>query len=54
MSEFLEKVLEYSDGNPGAILALIEMASYPKYRSDEHIKIIPLYIDFRMNCKFAR
>lgn len=47
--EFLEKVLEFSDGNPGAILAMLEMAGYPKYRSDEHIKITPLYIDFRMN-----
>jgi hypothetical protein len=48
MSEFLDKVLEFSDGNPGAIGAMIEMANYPKYRSDEHIKITPLYIDFRM------
>jgi hypothetical protein len=49
MPEFLQKVLEFSDGNPGAILAMLEMASYPKYRSDEHIKITPLYIDFRMS-----
>jgi AAA+ ATPase superfamily predicted ATPase len=49
MSEFLDKVLEFSGGNPGAIVALIQMATYPKYRSDEHIKIAPLYIDFRMN-----
>jgi DNA polymerase III delta prime subunit len=49
MSEFLDKVLEFSGGNPGAIVALIDMATYPKYRSAEHIKITPLYIDFRMN-----
>jgi hypothetical protein len=49
MREFVQKVLEFSEGNPGAILAMLEMASYPKYRSDEHIKITPLYIDFRMN-----
>jgi len=49
LSEFLDKVLEFSGGNPGAILALIHMATYPQYRSDEHIKITPLYIDFRMN-----
>lgn len=54
LGEFLEKVLEFSDGNPGAIAALIEMANYPKYRSDEHIKVIPLYIDFRMNWNVAR
>jgi hypothetical protein len=53
LGEFLEKVLEFSDGNPGAILALIEMANYPKYRSDEHIKVTPLYIDFRMNWNVA-
>lgn len=49
ISEFIEKVLEFSGGNPGAIIALVNMATYPKYRSAEHIKISPLYIDFRMN-----
>jgi hypothetical protein len=48
LGEFLEKVLQYSEGNPGAILAMIQMASEPKYRSAEHIKIAPLYIDFRL------
>jgi hypothetical protein len=46
---FLAKVLELSEGNPGAILSMLQMAKYPKYRTDEHIKITPLYIDFRMN-----
>lgn len=54
ISEFLDKILEFSGGNPGAILALIDMAKYPKYRSDEHIKISPLYIDFRINGGAAR
>jgi hypothetical protein len=49
MNEFLDKILEFSAGNPGAIVALVETAKNPKYRSDEHIKIAPLYIDFRMN-----
>jgi hypothetical protein len=49
LSEFVDKVLEFSAGNPGMIIALVDMATYPKYRSDEHIKISPLYIDFRMN-----
>ncbi len=49
MNEFLEKILEFSDGNPGVIVALVETAKHPKYRSDEHIMITPLYIDFRMN-----
>jgi Cdc6-like AAA superfamily ATPase len=54
ISEFLEKVLEFSGGNPGAIIAMIDMATCPKYRSEEHIKISPLYIDFRMNGGVAR
>jgi len=49
IKEFLGKVLELSQGNPGAILSMLQMAKRPKYRIDEHIKISPLYIDFRMN-----
>ena len=49
IKEFLAKVLELTEGNPGAILSMLEMAKYSKYRTDEHIKITPLYIDFRMN-----
>ena len=54
ISEFLDKVLEFSGGNPGAIIALIDMATFSKYRSEEHIKISPLYIDFRMQGGVAR
>jgi DNA polymerase III delta prime subunit len=54
ISEFLDKVLEFSGGNPGTIISLIDMATYSKYRSEEHIKITPLYIDFRMNGNVAR
>jgi hypothetical protein len=28
---------------------MLQMAKSSKYRTDEHIKITPLYIDFRMN-----
>lgn len=52
-AEFLERVLEFSQGNPGAILSMLEMARHPKYRSAEHIKITPLYLDFRLNWKPA-
>ncbi|MBZ5647762.1 MAG: AAA family ATPase [Acidobacteriia bacterium] len=48
MAEFLERLVELSQGNPGAILALIEMARDPRYRSAERIKVTPLYIDFRL------
>jgi AAA+ ATPase superfamily predicted ATPase len=47
--EFREKVLELGKGNPRASIYMLQMAKYPKYRTDEHIKITPLYIDFRMN-----
>jgi hypothetical protein len=53
MDEFLDKIVEFSDGNPGTIVALVETAKHPKYRSDEHIKITPLYIDFRINFSSA-
>jgi len=53
MGEFLDRVLEFSQGNPGAILSMLEMAKHPKYRSAEHIKITPLYLDFRLNWKPA-
>jgi hypothetical protein len=49
IEEFLGKVLELSQGNPGAILSMLQMAKYPKYRTDAHIKISPLYIDFRLH-----
>jgi AAA+ ATPase superfamily predicted ATPase len=49
INEFIGKVLDLTEGNPGAIVAMLQMAAYPRYRSDEHIKITPLYVDFRMN-----
>ncbi len=49
VGEFLERILEFSAGNPRTMIALIDMARYPKYRSQENIKITPLYIDFRMS-----
>jgi len=49
LNDFVGKLLEFSEGNPGTIVSLIQMAKHPKYRLDEHIKITPLYIDFRMN-----
>jgi len=54
IAEFLNKVLEFSAGNPGAIITMVDMAKYPKYRSDQHIKISPLYIDYRMQGGAAR
>ena len=49
LPEFLDRVVDLSGGNPGAILSMVKMAMQPKYRSEEHIKITPLYVDFRMS-----
>lgn len=46
--ELLDKVQEYSAGNPGAIEAMLRRAREPRYQSGNHIKIAPLYIDFRL------
>jgi AAA+ ATPase superfamily predicted ATPase len=46
--ETIQKIVHYSKGNPGAILAMVEMAASPKYVSGGHVKLSPLYIDFRL------
>ena len=48
LAQFLEKVVEYSDGNPGAMLHMIRLASSPKYAHENQIKIAPLYIDYKI------
>lgn len=48
LRQFLHQIVEYSDGNPGAILQMIRMAKAPKYAHDNHIKITPLYLDYRI------
>lgn len=53
IGEFFERMLEFSQGNPGAILSMLEMAKHTQYRSAENIKITPLYLDFRLNWKPA-
>jgi DNA polymerase III delta prime subunit len=44
----LDSMIKSSEGNPGAILRMIAMARQVKYRSEDHIKWSPLYIDFLM------
>ena len=48
IEQFLDRVVEYSDGNPGAMLQMIRMAKAPKYSHENQIKITPLYIDYRI------
>ena len=47
LEQFLDRVVEYSDGNPGAMLQMIRMAKAPKYSHENQIKITPLYIDYK-------
>lgn len=46
--EFLKKVVEYSAGNPGAMLEMVRMAKAAKYICGGIIKMSPLYIDFKL------
>jgi len=48
LGQFLDRVVEYSDGNPGAMIQMIRMAKAPKYSHQNQIKIAPLYIDYRI------
>jgi hypothetical protein len=48
LNSVLDNMIKSSEGNPGAILRMIAMAKQSKYRSDDHIKWAPLYIDFLM------
>ncbi|HEX8818047.1 MAG TPA: ATP-binding protein [Terriglobales bacterium] len=47
--DVISKIVLYSKGNPGAILAMLKMASNPKYVAQRHVKLSPLYIDFRLS-----
>jgi hypothetical protein len=44
----LPSLVEWSDGNPGAILRMLKMAQLPQYRADDQIKAHILYVDYRM------
>ncbi|MBZ5613087.1 MAG: ATP-binding protein [Acidobacteriia bacterium] len=47
--EAIQKIVHYSKGNPGAIVAMLHMAASPKYVTGQHVKLSPLYIDFRLS-----
>ena len=48
LDQFLNRVVEFSGGNPGAKLRLVQMAKAPKYLHEDQIKIAPLYIDYKI------
>lgn len=48
LDSVLPSLVEWSDGNPGAILQMIKMANMPRYRIGDQIKAHILYVDYRM------
>jgi GTPase SAR1 family protein len=48
LEAILPSLVEWSDGNPGAILQMLKMAQLSRYRADDQIKSHILYLDFRM------
>ena len=48
LDAILPLLVEWSDGNPGAILHILKMARFPQYRAGGQIKAHILYIDYRM------
>ena len=44
----LPSLVEWSEGNPGAILRMLKMAHLPQYRAGDQIKAHILYLDYRM------
>src|ERR1035437_10270054 len=44
----LPSLVEWADGNPGAILHMLKMAQLPQYRAGDQIKAHILYVDYRM------
>jgi hypothetical protein len=48
LEAILPSLVEWSDGNPGAILHMLKMAQLPQYRAGDQIKAHILYVDYRM------
>ncbi len=48
LPELIERVASLSQGSPGAILKMLQMAKTPRYRLNGYVKTSPLYIDFRL------
>ena len=46
--ELLDKIVDYSDGNPGAIGQMVRMAKSARYSQDGQVKVTPLYIDYKL------
>jgi hypothetical protein len=49
LPDFKRRIVEMSRGNPGMIAKLVELAARPEYRSGDHIKVTPLYLDLKLH-----
>jgi hypothetical protein len=48
LESILPSLVEWSEGNPGAVLQMLRMAQLPQYRAGDQIKVHILYVDYRM------
>ena len=48
LADFKRRIADCSEGNPGAMVQMVRMAADDKYRSDNQIKVSPLYIDYKI------
>jgi hypothetical protein len=48
LEQALNLLVEWSEGNPGSILAMLKMAHLPRYHMGDQIKAHILYLDYRM------
>lgn len=48
LASVLPSLVEWSDGNPGAIVQMLKMARMPRYQAGDQIKSHILYVDYRM------
>jgi hypothetical protein len=48
LDRVLQQLVEWSNGNPGSIIAMLKMAQFPRYYAGDQIKTHVLYLDYRM------
>jgi len=44
----LRQIVDWSNGNPGSIVHMLQMARLPQYRAADQIKSHILFVDYRM------
>jgi len=48
LDHVLHQLVEWSAGNPGAMVHMLQMARFPRYLAGDQIKAHVLYLDYRM------